>query len=316
MHSDTRTILITGAAGFLGTYLADLCAGYGARLVGIDVNPPRKPAIWQAFHSISCESPLVGDVMRKERVTTVFHLAGGASVPMSVQNPFQDFSSFVPGTANLASYVREQSQCALVLFSSAAVYGNPISLPVHENAAIAPISPYGIHKAVGEGLLEHYARIFGFPLRIIRIFSAYGPGLRKQLIWDICEKAFAAVESGSDHIDLFGTGFETRDFIHVRDVARAALHVSSLAPDHPTTVFNVASGIQTRISEVAHKIVSQIDPRLKLTFSGTVRTGDPCQWCADVSKLSAGGFECTTSLDEGIKEVVEWARGIRGRVQD
>jgi len=315
MKSETQTVLITGAAGFLGTHVADLCAGNGARLIGLDINPPQQPNIWHDFHRISCESPDVEQVLHKHKISTVFHLAGGASVPASVQNPFHDFLSFVPGTANLGLCVaRTQGDCTLVLFSSAAVYGNPASLPVRESAAIRPISPYGIHKAIGESLLEHYAALYGFPVRIIRIFSAYGPGLRKQLIWDICEKAFAAVKSASGHIDLFGTGLETRDFIHARDVARAAVHVSSLPANHPCTIFNVASGIETRIADVAHKIVGRIDPALKVAFSGTIRPGDPCHWRADISKLRSAGFECATLLDDGVSEVVEWASHLHGIV--
>lgn len=315
MRSETQTVLITGAAGFLGTHLADLCSESGARLIGLDVNPPQRPDIWHDFHRIPCESPDLAQILGKRKISTVFHLAGSASVPASVQKPLHDFSSFVPGTANLGLCVaRAQRECTLVLFSSAAVYGNPASLPVHESAAIRPISPYGVHKAIGESLLEHYASLYDFPVRIIRIFSAYGPGLRKQLIWDICEKALAAVKSASGHIDLFGTGLETRDFIHARDVARAALHVSSLPANHPGTIFNVASGIETRIADVAHKIVGRIDPALKVAFSGTIRPGDPCHWRADISKLRSVGFEHTTLLDDGVREVVEWASHLHGAV--
>ena len=318
MTENRQTVLITGAAGFLGTYLAELCAKTGILAVGLDLNPPHQPRLWHDFHRVSCESPDVAELLRKHKFSSVFHLAGGASVPVSVQNPYQDFTNFIPGTANLALKIaKEQPECSLVLFSSAAVYGDPAFLPIDESAPLHPLSAYGAHKALGEALLQHYARLYGLSIRIIRVFSAYGPGLRKQIMWDICQKAFAAVRSSNDGIELFGTGRETRDFIHARDVARAALLVSALPASAPTMIFNVASGVETHIADLAHLIVGKIDPRLEIRFSGTIRLGDPSNWRANISKIVIEGFECSTTINEGVAEVVEWAKDVTwGEQQD
>ena len=121
--------------------------------------------------------------------------------------------------------------------SSAAVYGRAAMLPIPETSPLAPISPYGVHKVVAEDLCRSYGRTFGLHVAIVRIFSAYGVELRKQLLWDASRKVLA----GDFRFD--GTGNETRDWVHAEDVARlmliAAEHAQSDVP-----VVNCASGIE------------------------------------------------------------------------
>lgn len=305
----SETVLITGASGFIGTWLADEAKKAGYNIVGVDLRAPFRPGIWSAFHVGSCETVDLSAITDAHAIRAVFHLAGGANVGASVADPYGDFSSLLPGTARLATHVAKACPGArFFLFSSAAVYGNPRSLPIHESAEIAPISPYGAHKAVTEQLLGHYARILGLRVTVFRIFSVYGPGLRKQLIWDICQKVKTARAEGRDHITLWGTGRESRDFIHVSDICRAALTVLGATPGSAFELFNVSTGVESTIEEVASTLVSALGGGVRVEFNGQVSKGDPVNWRADVAKLVGLGFKPRVSLRDGLDDVARWSK--------
>jgi UDP-glucose 4-epimerase len=246
-------------------------------------------------------------LLREFDVTTVFHLAGGASVPDSVRNPFCDFTSSIPGTVKLVTDLIRHRPSAHVLFvSSAAVYGNPTSLPVSEDAPVAPISPYGIHKATSEFVLQHYARLYDLRVSVLRVFSAFGPGLRKQLFWDLGQRALQATAHGKRRITLEGTGRESRDFIFGTDVANAALHVAYCLGLPGFEVFNIASGSETSIQEAANKLLAYLNLDVECVFNGEVKHGVPSNWRADVTKLNESGFRSEVSFEKGISVLANW----------
>src|SRR6476620_7227710 len=140
--SEGETILITGGSGFLGTWLANAAFAQGLELLGLDIVAPRRPEIWAGFAMQSCDRANFATLVRGRKLKSVFHLAGSASVPESITNPVADFTSLLPGTIELLVFLaRHQPEAHLVLFSSAAVYGNPAQLPIDEAAAVLPVSP-------------------------------------------------------------------------------------------------------------------------------------------------------------------------------
>ena len=306
---DAPAVLVTGASGFLGSWLADAAAASGSNLLGIDLRAPAKPQIWTDFATGSCESVDLARLFRGRQVSAVFHLAGGASVPVSVQDPFSDFSSLLPASARLATFLaKNHPSTRLVFFSSAAVYGNPTSLPVSESSPIRPISPYGIHKATAEFLFAHYARISGLSVSVLRIFSAYGPGLRKQLLWDVAQKAMEAFAAGEKSITLSGTGRETRDFIFAADIAKAALLLATVPGNGNCETFNVGTGVESTISEVATRLIEALELEIDVEFNGIVRAGDPANWQSDIRKLQRIGFVAEVQIGNGISRVARWIR--------
>lgn len=308
-HIDKEAVLITGASGFLGTYLAEACRQFGNPLLGIDRRSPKDASLWEHFHQGSCETAALGAFLKSFEVSTVFHLAGAASVPASVESPFRDFETSVPGTLKLLSEVIRYRPSAHVIFiSSAAVYGNPVSLPIAESAVVAPISPYGIHKAMSELALEHYARLYDLKISVLRVFSAFGPGLRKQLFWDLGRRVNRAIARDERSVVLQGTGRDSRDFVYASDVAKAALHISRRTGTPNFEVFNVASGTGTAIRDAATQLIRHLDLDMELVFDGVDRSGVPHNWCADVTKLTASGFRPDISLSEGIELLAKWLK--------
>ncbi|MDT0650424.1 NAD-dependent epimerase/dehydratase family protein [Autumnicola edwardsiae] len=309
--NNPKTILITGASGFLGTWLSREAVKAGFKIYGIDLRTPLQPQLWENFATASLDTVDLEQLMEGCTLDAICHLAGGASVSASVKDPFGDFSSLLPGTARLATYLKKsQAQARFFLFSSAAVYGNPESLPITEDTPIKPISPYGIHKAIAESLLCNYARIFDLNITIFRIFSVYGPELRKQLIWDVSQRALSAEEEGVKSITLFGTGAESRDFMYVKDVCQAVLTVISKPVSSKIQIYNLGSGVESSIAEVAELLVNNLGVDIKIQFDGIVPKGDPANWRADISKLLNLGFTPRYNLNEGLHQVATWAKAI------
>jgi UDP-glucose 4-epimerase len=308
MHK-AKTVLITGAAGFVGSWLAREAKKQGYLLMGIDVHGPLEPHLWERFATSNLETVDLASLLEHNDVVAVCHLAGSASVPASIGNPYGDFSSLLPGTARLALFVAKYfPKAKFFLFSSAAIYGNPKTLPIKETSASIPVSPYGIHKLLAETLLTHYKRLYGLDIRILRIFSVYGPGLRKQLLWDIYQKCTDAVKSGSGSITLFGTGLESRDFIYIVDLCRSVFSMIKDEDNHDLEVVNIGSGVESTIKTLADNFVSQLGFKVGVEFNGIEATGNPVNWRADVSKLQELGFTPQYGLNEGLEQVAGWAK--------
>jgi UDP-glucose 4-epimerase len=309
-------VLVTGAAGFLGVHLSERLKRQNCVLFGLDEVESAAPARFARF--------IVGDLAREAArciaelaPDVVFHLAGGASVNDAVRDPDGDFDRTVPATARLlAAAGRAPRPPRLVFFSSAAVYGESGALPVRETDPLHPISPYGAHKAACEALCEHYARIYGLPVAILRIFSAYGEGLRRQFFWDFATRALQAAARGETSVLALGAGDETRDFVHAADVARAASHVALGMGEAPgVQVLNVASGRETAIAAAAGHVLSALGLDLEVRFQGEARTGHPRRWRADVSRLAALGFGPERTLESELPRLTGWIAGQHAALQ-
>jgi UDP-glucose 4-epimerase len=302
-----KYILITGASGFIGSWLAQAASRAGYQLLGVDLRAPWQPQLWSGFATASLETVDLAQLLAGKTLTAVCHLAGGASVASSVTDPYGDFSSLLPGTARLAQYIaRFQPQARLFFFSSAAVHGNPLTLPITETTPVLPISPYGVHKAVAEMLLTQYARVWGLAVSIFRVFSVYGPGLRKQLIWDVSQRLLQAASLGQSNIVLFGTGQESRDFIYVEDLCQAVIRILDEASLQTFQVYNMASGQESSVREVADCLARHLQAEVAIEFTGVAPKGDPTKWQADTTKLLNMGIFPLHSLDGGLKKVADW----------
>ncbi|MCF4967954.1 NAD-dependent epimerase/dehydratase family protein [Nostoc sp. CMAA1605] len=303
--ASNKIALITGVTGFIGRYIARHFSEQGWSVIGIGTSPPENAPLANLtkYYCLRLPDLYLHEILQLHYPSICIHCAGRASVGLSVSEPGSDFYTNSVVTFELLNSLRLHTpNCKFIFLSSAAVYGNPQSLPINETQTVAPISPYGFHKLMCEQMCLEFTKVYGLPTASMRIFSAYGPGLRRQVVWDICQKA---IIKGS--LLLQGTGEESRDFIHALDIARALSVVVKSAPMEGE-VYNLGSGREVKISELATIVLNSLEENLTLQFDGIVPLGNPLNWQADIYKLKSIGFIPTVELERGIKTFVNWCR--------
>jgi UDP-glucose 4-epimerase len=299
-------VVVTGANGFLGRNVCRVAAAHGHNVIGIGHGDWAEDA-WRrwglsAWHEL--DVTLASLVAHISRPDVLVHCAGSSSVGFSFENPAQDFERTVGTTLEVLEYLRTCApEAALVYPSSAAVYGRAAALPIIEESPLAPISPYGVHKKIAEDLCRSYSESFGIRVAIVRIFSAYGVGLRKQLLWDACTKVLA----GNYSFD--GTGRETRDWLNGEDVARLLLIAGEHATAGPAIV-NGASGTEVAVESILAVLLDALGVGRKPEFTGRVRAGDPERVVGDATRAVAWGWSPQRVWQEAVREYADWYRRV------
>lgn len=292
-------ILIIGSKGFIGSHCVDYFTAKGFEVCEADVNE----LISNNYYKIEPNNSDFTAPFKEHQFEVCINAAGSAHVGFSFENPTKDFELNVVNVQKILIAIRDyNSDCKFINFSSAAVYGNPQFLPITENSFCKPLSPYGFHKLQSELLLTEYHKFFGLNTCSLRVFSAYGPRLRKQLFWDLYQKSIQ-----NEVVSLFGTGTETRDFIYIDDL----LQIMDLVIQNSSfkgSIYNGASQVETSIAEAAQVFLKEFFPEKKLVFNGAVKVGDPNNWLADMEILKKYGFKPQYNLSLGLKKYVEWLK--------
>lgn len=279
-------IIITGSNGFLGSSFGRYAARSAHKVLGIARASQPVPG-WSGEHAqADVLSSDLAEVIKRFDPDVILHAAGTASVGASLTSPLDDLRASVMTWANVLDSARRSGVRPLMLFpSSAAVYGNPAEQPVREELPNLPISPYGFHKSACELLAREYADYFGLPIIVCRLFSLFGVAQRRLFVWEIYRQLVTG------NAELEGTGKEIRDYLHIDDAAAALLNLAEVSianndAGHLLTV-NVASGIGTRMIDLAEQIRDLVAPHKQIRCRGHERPGDPNAWCADISRLRA-----------------------------
>lgn len=290
-------VWVTGAEGFIGQALAKLLSGRNAKVVGF--GRKANNGIHALTHDGLNEALQVHGAPKR-----VFHLAGGSTVGRSLDNPHGDYLSNVATTELILETLRPLSPIPFVLASSAAVFGAGHDCSIRCDSPLRPGSPYGHHKLMAETLARGQAQAFGTPVTICRLFSIYGAGLRKQLMFDACSRL--AGLGPETTLELGGTGAERRDWLHVSDAANGLAGLDDPVPGQ-VRVYNLASGAPTTIRDVAEKLVDLWGEGHSVAFSGEMRIGDPFSLYADPDSLPPG-FAPDVKLCDGLADLVTWFR--------
>jgi len=278
-----QTVLVTGAAGFIGSHVARAYAERGVRTITINT-----PAEWKKLNGLETAPDVV------------IHCAGSASVAYSLSHPEEDYRKNVGTLTDLLEFIQTKApRCRLVFLSSPAVYGEVKTLPISEDTLLNPVSVYGKNKKICEELILAHAQKNGAPVSIVRLFSVYGPGLRKQLLWDACTKLSRGEKS------FFGTGQESRDWLHVRD-ATELLILAGARERAAAEIVNGASGVAVTVREVLTKLFLALGRGDTPMFTGEGRVGDPARYCANIARVRAWGWQPRRTLHDGLREYVEW----------
>lgn len=231
----------------------------------------------------------------------VFHEAAQISVEESVRDPIFTDEVNVIGTLNILKALSEGSG-KIIFASSAAVYGENKNLPLKEDYLPKPISPYGVSKLAGEHYVRVFYELYGVPGVILRYFNVYGP--RQSSAYAGVISIFMKNALKNEPLVIFGDGKQTRDFIYVKDVVQANLLVAEKERANGK-IFNVATGKETSILELALKIIDLTSSSSQILFAPE-RPGDIKRSVADINEIRKLGFEPSYSLEEGLKETLEW----------
>ena len=304
-----KIIWVMGARGFVGGHVARAAADRGHVVLGLGHGAwlPDEAAAAGVSRWVNGEidDANLDGLAEHGLPDGIIHCAGGSSVGVSLAAPFEDYSRSVTSTARLLEWLRRRApQCGLVLASSAAVYGGGAPEGIAESADCQPASPYGTHKLAAEVLVRGAVRSFGTRAAIIRPFSLYGEELRKQLIWDICQK----LRLRPDGLQLGGSGAELRDFVHVSDAAAFFINVLDQLWSQPAglVVVNCGSGRARTIREAASAVCEAWGAPFEPTFSGGERAGDPVHLVAKADHAMSLGFRESVAFEDGLRRYVTW----------
>ena len=288
-------ILIIGSEGFIGSHCERYFSQFHSVLSCDVFNLEKK-------NYFNLQNNSIQSILENLTVDVCINCSGSSNVVDSYHNPLNDFELNTKNVSVFLDAIRLiQPDCKFINLSSAAVYGNPTELPVSEQNKIAPISNYGFHKVYAEQICAQYSQVYNLKTISIRIFSAYGPGLKKQLLWDIYQKA----KNNQDQIELFGTGMETRDFIFIEDILEAIEVLIDNAVFKGES-YNLASGVETKINEVSQLLLEKLNWQGEVFFNNQEIEGYPKYWKSEITKIKKIGFVPKVNLINGIEETVKW----------
>jgi UDP-glucose 4-epimerase len=305
-------VLVTGGAGFIGSHVVEALTARGASVTITDTSVercernlghlrPQPVTVWGSLGELLRTGGLnLGDY------AVIVHLSGNPYIPPSVENPAYDFDHNLQTTFALLEAVRSLpgQRPTLIYASSAAVYGEPVRLPVYEGDPLVPISPYGVSKMAAERYLAVYCRLYGLRGAALRFFSVYGPRQRKQVIYDLLVK----LTSQPDRVDIHGDGTQERDFCHVQDVVGALFTVLERAPLRGEA-YNVASGESRSINDVLAAWCALLGVQPQVVYTGAIRPGETDKWSVSIEALRALGYTPQVRFEDGLRGILDWYRG-------
>jgi len=302
-----KKVLITGTKGFIGSNVCRYFKNIGYQTYGIGHGGLSVDESKRIGLDCWIKGSISIDAIREfdEVFDAIVHCGGSGSVGFSVENPYQDFKKTVDGTLEILEYIRLYNKDAHLIYpSSPAVQGECPDAPIKEEYVGKPASPYGYHKKIAEDLCQSYSEKYDIKVSIVRFFSVYGRGLRKQLLWD----AYHKIKNSQGEVIFWGTGDETRDFIHIDDVI--SLMVRLLEADEKFVVVNGGTGIRSTIKEIIGIVQQAVGQHIKINFNNQVNIGNPIYYWADIQKLENYGFKANKNLEQEIKNYVEWVKGL------
>jgi UDP-glucose 4-epimerase len=307
-------VLVTGAAGFIGSTLVDRLLRDGYRVRGIDAfTDYYDPAIKRRNLEAARRDPrfelVEGDLVDVDLqnllrdVSCCFHLAAQAGVRASWGRDFLIYiRANIEATQKLLEAARAVGLPRLVYSSSSSIYGNAKQMPMSEDALPSPVSPYGVTKLSGEQLCNLYHFNYGLPVVSLRYFTVYGPRQRP----DMAFHKFIRAGLRGEAIEIYGDGTQTRDFTFVDDAVAA--NVAAMHYTKPLGIFNVGGGATVTLEHVVQRIEAAVGRKLQARFLPPVH-GDVGHTHADPRRAAAElGWSAQVRVEDGIPAEVAWLR--------
>ncbi|AEM78227.1 SDR family oxidoreductase [Thermoanaerobacter wiegelii] len=301
-------VLVAGGAGFIGSHIGDLLIENGYEIVIVDNLSTGKEKFINKkaiFYKKDITDDDLYEIFRKEKPDYVIHQAAQIDVQKSIDNSVFDAKVNVLGTVNILECCRKSGVKKIIYASSAAVYGNPEYLPIDEGHKINPISSYGISKHTAEHYFEVYSQLYDLKYTILRYANVYGirqdPKGEGGVISIFTDKMLKG-----ERPVIFGDGNQTRDFVYVKDVAKANLLALERGDNE---VVNVSTNKPTSINELVDMMNKIMNTSLEPIYTEP-RKGDIMHSYLDNKKaLDVLGWKPEYSLEDGLRETIEYYRG-------
>jgi UDP-glucose 4-epimerase len=311
-------VLVTGAAGFIGSHLVDRLLGDGHEVIAVDdlssagasagAGWSQKPGSQRngaEFHRLDVADPALAELAGDLRPEVICHLAAQVSVRASVADPLHDARVNVIGTVNVLEAARVSSARKVVFTSSCAVYGEPAALPVPAGAGLRPKSPYAASKVCGEVYTDTYRALHGIDYTTLTLANVYGPRQRPEGEAGVISIFADALLTGKP-TKVFGDGKNTRDYVYVLDVVDA--YARACGERGGAGRFNIGTGVQTTDLEL-HALVAEAAGAPDEPEFAPARLGDLPAMAVDPAPAEDGlGWTPRTSLRDGLAATVDWAR--------
>ncbi len=296
--------VVTGGCGFIGSHIVDALIREGYDVAVLDDFSTSNREYLNPAAELVEGSVADAEVVRSatEGATWVFHLAALARVQQSVDDPIGTHAINVNGTLNVLQAARENGLERVIVSSSSSVYGDQPTHLMTEDLPANPMSPYGLHKLIGEQYADLFATLFGVQVVSLRYFNVYGPRQSAEGAYALVIPHFLRLRGEGKPLTIYGDGQQTRDYVHIDDVVRANMNAaSSELPLGRAVALNVGSGEETSVNEIAEMVggeVEHIIPNPRGAF-------EELRKCADTSRAkSVISWEPSIRLAEGIRSVL------------
>jgi UDP-glucose 4-epimerase len=304
------TVLITGGAGFIGSHVVPMLLERGDRVRILD-NMSRGDRGRVADWAGTGRAELVEQDVRyggavHQAMTgcdAVIHLAA-VSINKSEADPFESIDINVVGSNNVFKAAADHGVRRVVFASSASVYGDPETLPMHEDGPLHPLTPYCIAKSTGEQLLDYYARRCALTWIALRFFNVYGPGQKPTAYYTSVINHFVKRLRAGEPPIIDGEGAQSMDFVHVHDIARAVVMALDVDADRANLPINIGTGIDTSVAELARTLIAAVGLDVEPQFRP--RDVLVSRRAADISRaLEVLGWKPTIDLVTGMQDLVD-----------
>ncbi len=310
MSLKDRRILVTGGAGFVGSNLVKRLLREGARVTVLDDlftgRRENLPEQGLAFvHGSVCDAATVEPLVAANDL--VFHLAA-RNIVVSTRNPREDFETNIGGTLNVLLAARAAGDRRVVYTSSTSVYGNPRYLPMNEDDPLSLLTPYAVSKLAGENYCMAFYESYGLPATAVRYSNIFGPGQDPANPYcGVVAKFLESLLAGRAPV-IHGDGNQTRDFTFIDDAVEATVLAGT--SDRATgEVFNVGSGVETRVNELAAALIRLTGAPVTPTHTDRRDVDNIRRRVVNIEKTRrALRWIPEVTLEEGLRRTVEWQR--------
>jgi len=294
--------IVTGGAGFIGSHLVDRLIKEGNEVRIIDnlftgkKENLNKEAV---FYNLDiCDFDKIRPLFKG--VDYVFHLAAIPRVPFSVEDPVSTSEVNIMGTINVFKAAIDANVKRIIFASSSAVYGDEKTLPFKENMSLAPVSPYGLQKLVGEQMAKLFVSLYKVPIVCLRYFNVYGPRVDFNSDYGLVVGKFLKLKSQNKPLTIFGDGEQTRGFCYVDDVVEANIKATGSKKLKGGEVINISDKESYSINDIAKLIGGEIQYFPK-------RTGDVLHTKADITLAKdLLDWQPRVSFTEGLQKTIQW----------